>query len=133
MTVDEFLTWEAEQPDRYEFLDGQPVPLEPSTQARSSLIVDIVSLLKPALRDTGMRVLINIRVPLPLIQECRYPAIVVDSGPYASTATEPTQPVAVIDVDRHRDWSTLSEVRYLSLYSGDDPETVLTFLQWRTN
>ncbi|MBY3363727.1 Uma2 family endonuclease [Rhizobium laguerreae] len=130
MNLGEFLIWESQQPVRYEFVDSRPVPLESSTQARSSLIVDIVTLLRPAVRETGMRVLINIRVPVG--DEVRYPAVVIDAGPYFPSATEPTQPFAVIDVDRQRDWSALSGVQFLSLMTGDDPEEVLTFISART-
>jgi hypothetical protein len=131
MTVKEFLTREAEQPNRYEFLDGLPVPLEPSTQARSLMISDIVAVLRPATRGTGMRVLVNFRIQY--AEEVRYPAVVIDAGPYVPDATEPSRPYAVIDVDRRRDWSALHDVRYLSLKTGDDPEQVLTFLAARTN
>ncbi|NEK19867.1 Uma2 family endonuclease [Rhizobium leguminosarum] len=131
VTPDEFLAWEAGQPNRYEFIDGGPVQLEPSTQARSLLIVDIVSLLRPAVRGTTLRVLSNFRIRY--ADEVRYPAVVIDSGPYIPDATEPSQPYAIIDVDRDRDWATLHDVRYLSLKTGDDPEQVLTFLAARTN
>ncbi|UWU29132.1 Uma2 family endonuclease [Rhizobium sp. WSM1274] len=130
MTIDEFLAWEVQQPGRYEFLDGQPVPLEGSTQGRSLLISDIAAILRPTVRGTGMRVLINFRVRVG--DEVRYPAVVIDAGPYVADALEPSQPYAVIDVDRPRDWSALPDVRYLSLKTGDDPEEVLTFISART-
>lgn len=133
MTLTEFLAWEAEQPERFEFVAGEPVSVEPSTQARSLLIVDIVSILKPALKGTGMRVLINFRVPLPSIREVRYPAVVIDAGPYIPDALEPSEPVAIIDVGRDRDWSALPQARYLSVNVGDDPEAVLTLVPMRTN
>lgn len=131
MTVDEFLVWEAEQPDRFEFLAGNPVPLARSTQARSLLITDIIALLRPAVRGTGLRVLANFRIKCG--GEVRYPAVVIDAGPYVPSATEPTQPFAIIDVDRDRDWSALPDVRYLALDIGDDPNGVLTLLPKRTN
>ncbi|TAY50918.1 Uma2 family endonuclease [Rhizobium leguminosarum] len=124
MTIDEFLEWENLREHRYEFLSGQPVPVPPSTQARSLLISDIVSILRPAVRGTGLRVRCG--------SEVRYPAVVIDTGPYVATATEPTQPFAVIDVDRPRDWSALPGVQFLSLVTGDDPEEVLTFISART-
>jgi len=130
MELSEFLAWEAEQPERYEFVGNRPVPLEPSTQARSLLIGDIVALLRPAVRDTGMRVLINIRVQCG--GEVRYPAVVIDAGQYIPSALEPSRPVAVIDVDRFRDWCALPSVRYLSMRIGDDPGAVLTLLSKRT-
>ncbi|MGO7353921.1 hypothetical protein ACCS66_04195 [Rhizobium ruizarguesonis] len=73
------------QPDRWEFVDGQRVQLEPSTQARSLLIADIVAILRPAVRGTGMRVLINFRVRVG--DEVRYPTVVIDAG-----GTSQTQP-----------------------------------------
>ncbi|MBX5152587.1 hypothetical protein HJB78_16575 [Rhizobium lentis] len=130
MTVDEFLTWESQQTGRFEFLAGQRVPVKPSTQARSLLITDIVSLLKPALRGTSMRVLTNFRVRCG--DDVRYPAVIVDAGQYIPTAREPSQPFAIIDVDRERDWSAIPSIRYLPMSVGDDPHRVLTLLQMRT-
>ncbi|MGO8034936.1 Uma2 family endonuclease [Rhizobium leguminosarum] len=130
MTVDEFLAWESHQPDRYELIGGQPVSVEPSTQAHSLLITDIVSLLRPAVRGIGLRVLINVRVTLG--DDIRYPAVVIDDGPFVADATRPSKPVAIIDVDRRRDWSDLPDIRYLSMKIGDDADQVLTLLQMRT-
>ncbi|MGX9991633.1 hypothetical protein ACS4RR_021120 [Rhizobium sp. Z1P35] len=129
MNLGEFLIWESQQPVRYEFVDSRPVPLESSTQARSLLISDIVSILRPAVRGTGLRVLANFRVRCG--SEVRYPAVVIDSGPYIPDATEPSQPYAIIDVDRARDWSALPGVQFLSLMTGDDPEEVLTLMSVR--
>ncbi|WP_086156287.1 Uma2 family endonuclease [Rhizobium sp. Kim5] len=131
MAVDEFLAWEADQPLRFEFLDGQPLPVEPSTQARSVLISDIVSLLRPAVRGTGLRVLSNFRIRH--ADDVRYPAVIIDGGSYDPNATLPSQPFAIVDVDRFRDWSALPGVRYLALDTGDDPNGVLTLLPKRTN
>ncbi|NKM65279.1 hypothetical protein GFL58_30650 [Rhizobium leguminosarum bv. viciae] len=131
MTVDEFIEWESEQPDRWEFIGGQPVPVAQSTHARSLLIADIVAILRPAVRGTVLRVLPNFRIRY--ANEIRYPAVMVDAGPYVPSATEPTQPFAIIDVDRDRDWSGLPGVRYLSLNTGDEPDRVLTLLPMRTN
>jgi hypothetical protein len=131
VTVEEFLAWEADQPERYEFIEGQPVAVESSTQARSLLITDIVSLLRPAVRGTGLRVLTNVRVQCG--SDVRYPAVVIDSGPFDPDATLPAQPVAIIDVDRRRDWSGLPGMMYLPMETGDDPEQVLTLIPKRTN
>ncbi|WP_182563974.1 Uma2 family endonuclease [Rhizobium leguminosarum] len=131
MNVDEFLAWEADQPLRFEFLDGQPVPVEPSTQAQSVLISDIVSLLRPAVRATGLRVLSNFRIRY--ANDVRYPAVIIDGGSCDPNATLPSQPFAIVDVDRFRDWSALPGVRYLVLDTGDDPNGVLTLLPKRTN
>ncbi|MGO4569051.1 hypothetical protein AB4Z52_29390 [Rhizobium sp. 2YAF20] len=130
MTLPEFLIWETRQPDRFEFVGDQPLLLEPSTQARSLLIGDIVAILRPAVRGTGMRILPGIRVVVG--REVRYPAVVVDAGPYLPEATEPSRPVMIVDVDRQRDWSALPDVRYLSMEIGDDVGQVSTLLRMRT-
>ncbi len=118
MTLDQFLQWEAKQDRRVEFIDGEARFLPESSQQRSMLISEIVAALKPVTNNSIVRVLVNFRVPIRSIQECRYPAIVVDASPFDANALEPGKPIVVIDVDRDRDWSSLEGAKAYSL-SGD--------------
>ncbi|MBP2563377.1 hypothetical protein J2857_006176 [Neorhizobium galegae] len=118
MTLDQFLQWEATQDRRFEFIDGEVRFLPESNQQRSVLISDIVAALKPVTNNSIVRVLVNFRVPIRSIQECWYPAIVVDASPFDPDAMEPGRPIVVIDVNRERDWSSLEGAKAYSL-SGD--------------
>jgi len=120
MNLEGFLVWSAEQPDRYEFVDGNALPLPGSTQQRAALKADILAALHARNRDTRYRVYSSIRIVLPSIHEVRYPSIVVDAGPYIPEATEPSKTVLVVDIGRHRDWSALPDARYL--YVTDDAD-----------
>jgi hypothetical protein len=125
MNLAEFLTWEAEQDRPFEYIDGQPVPISTSTQRRSLLITDILVGLRQRYRDTDYRVLPRMRISLPVIDEVRYPDVIVDAGPLQPDALEPSQPVIVIDVGRERDWSMMP-AKYLSVPSDADVDTVLS-------
>lgn len=125
MILEDFLSWSAAQPDRYEYIDGQAVPLPGSTQQRAALKAEILAALHAKCRGTGCRVLSAIRIILPSIQEVRYPSLIVDAGPYIPDATEPSRPILIIDIGRERDWSELPEARYLYVPDDADPDTAV--------
>lgn len=126
MILEEFLIWSKAQPERYEYIDGQPVPLPGSTQQRTALKTDILAALHAKCRGTGYRVYPSIRIVLPSIQEVRYPSIVVDAGLFDPDATEPTKPVLIIDIGRDRDWSELPDARYLYVPDDADADTFIS-------
>lgn len=125
MILEEFLTWSAEQTERYEYLDGQPILLPGSTQQRAALKADIFAAMHGKCRGTGYRVYSSIHVVLPTIQEVRYPSIIVDAGPFDHDATEPSNPVIIIDIGRERDWSAMSCARYLYVPDDTYADTVI--------
>ena len=49
-TLDEFLAWEDEQPERYEFLDGLVRMMTGGTEDHDRLSVNLIALLRNALR-----------------------------------------------------------------------------------
>jgi len=126
MILEEFLIWSAEQPDRYEYIDGQAVPLPGSTQQRAALKGDILAALHARCHGTVYRILSSIRIVLTSIQEVRYPSLIVDAGPYMPDATEPSKPVLIIDIGRDRDWSELPDARYLYVPDDADADTVIS-------
>jgi hypothetical protein len=125
MILEDFLSWSAAQPERYEYIDDQPVLMTGSTQQRAALKADILTALHALCRGTGYRVYSSIHIVLPSIQEVRYPSIVVDAGPYIPDATEPSRPILIIDIGRERDWSELPEARYLYVPDDADPDTAV--------
>ena len=125
MILEEFLIWSAEQPEQYEYIDGQPVLVSGSTQQRAALKADILAALHAKFRGTGCRVYSSIRIVLPSIQEVRYPSLVVDAGLFDPDATEPSKPILIIDIGRDRDWSALLEAQYLYVPDDADADTAI--------
>jgi Uma2 family endonuclease len=55
MTAAEFLSWETEQPERYEFIDGQAFAMAGASEAHGTIVFNIPMLLGPALRGGPCR------------------------------------------------------------------------------
>jgi len=97
MTLDDFLVWEAAQPERYEFDGLQPVAMNGGTVAhgviRSNLAVELASRLRgTSCRPYGptLKILVAGRV--------RYPDAFVACSPIVNNATWLTEPVVVFEI-----------------------------------
>lgn len=55
MTLDEFLAWEREQPERYEFADGVVVMMTGGSLAHVMIATNILTALRQTLRGSGCR------------------------------------------------------------------------------
>lgn len=56
MTVAEYLAWEAEQPIKHEYIDGEVYARAGSTLPHNDIAVNLTSLLRPFLRGKGCKV-----------------------------------------------------------------------------
>src|SRR5690349_13138651 len=97
MTLDEFLGWEREQPERYEFADGVVTMMTGGSAAHVTIAINLALALRNALRGSGcrpftsdMRVIANGTV--------RYPDISVICHPIDDTENRVTEPIIVIEV-----------------------------------
>jgi Uma2 family endonuclease len=97
MTLDEFLAWEREQPERYEFADGVVVMITGGSAAHSVISLNLALALRHALRGSGcrpfssdMKVLANKTV--------RYPDVSVTCSPVSDGDTVLPEPVLIIEV-----------------------------------
>jgi Uma2 family endonuclease len=98
-TLQEFLPWEEQQPDRYELVDGQPVLMSGGTQAHNLIAVNLISALRPLLRGTPCRPGgSDLRVPVPVTGRSRYPDVTIDCGRYEPGAHDATSPAVVFEV-----------------------------------
>ncbi len=86
MTLEDFLVWEAKQPERYEFDGFQPVAMNGGTLAHALIGSNLVIELGIHLRDThcraygtGLKTLVAGRV--------RYPDVFVACSPITPDAT----------------------------------------------
>jgi Uma2 family endonuclease len=53
----EYLDWEAQQPFRYEYMDGQIVAMTGDTIPHNQIAVNLVAILRPHLRGKGCKIL----------------------------------------------------------------------------
>ena len=97
MSLDQFLAWEREQPDRFEFADGAVTMMTGGSAAHVTIAMNIAFTLREGLRGSGcrpfgsdMKVIANGAV--------RYPDISVICHPIDDAETRLTEPVVVIEV-----------------------------------
>ncbi|MFM9943232.1 MAG: Uma2 family endonuclease [Hyphomicrobiaceae bacterium] len=101
MTVEEFLQWNLSQDERYELVDGVPVPLRAMAGAKDehdtvvvNLIVALGSQLagspcRPKTADTALRT---------RIKRVRRPDVTIECAPVEHGSLEARNPVAVLEV-----------------------------------
>jgi len=97
MTLDDFLIWEAEQPERYEYDGFGPVAMNGGTVAHATIGTNLIIELGNRLRGThcraygsGLKILVAGRV--------RYPDAFVACTPASNEATWRTDPVVVFEI-----------------------------------
>lgn len=94
-----FLTWESEQPDRYEFVGGIAQMMAGGTMAHSLISTNILSALRPSLRGSSCRPNgSDLRVPIPNRGNSRYPDITVDCGQYVPTSHDAAKPTVIFEI-----------------------------------
>jgi Uma2 family endonuclease len=101
MTADEFLIWNLDQDERYELVDGIPVPMRAMAGASNyhdAITTNLIGLLFAALRggpckprtaDTAIRT---------SIRKVRRADVVIECAPPKPNSYEATSPVAVFEV-----------------------------------
>ncbi len=97
MSLEEFLAWEREQPERYEYAGGVITMMTGGSAAHVTIALNLAITLRHALRGTGcrpfgsdMKVIANRTV--------RYPDISVTCRPVDDRDYEISDPVLVIEV-----------------------------------
>jgi Uma2 family endonuclease len=97
MSLDEFLAWEREQPERYEYAGGVVTMMTGGSAAHVTIALNLVIALRHALRGTGcrpfasdMKVIAN--------DTARYPDISVTCHPVGDRDDNISHPVLVIEV-----------------------------------
>ncbi len=97
MTLDDFLVWEAQQPERYEYNGFGPVAMNGGTAAHDTIRMNLGSELVVRLRGTScqahgpdLKILVAGRV--------RYPDAYVTCTPIENAATWTSDPVVVFEI-----------------------------------
>ncbi len=77
----EFLTWEADQPERWELVAGEPRLMAGGTQVHALIASNLIAFLRPKLRGGPCRPSgSDLRIPIPKTGNLRYPDVTIDCG-----------------------------------------------------
>ncbi len=96
-TVDDFLEWEAQQPERYEFIDGMIVGMVGGSVAHATIRDNVTAALRDRLRGSGCRAL-SLEVKASANGNVHYPDVLVACSPLEPTADRVADPVIIIEV-----------------------------------
>jgi Uma2 family endonuclease len=82
MSLEEFLAWEAAQPTKHEFVDGDIFAMAGASRAHGTIALNLAALVRPAIRKTGCQAYIADMKVVPAGQRSvRYPDLVVTCDP----------------------------------------------------
>ena len=101
MTADEFLIWNLSQEERYELVDGFPVPLRGMSGASTThdqIVVNLIALLRDRLRGTNCRPTTPDVALRTAIKRVRRPDVTIERAPPDAKSYEARNPVAVFEV-----------------------------------
>jgi Uma2 family endonuclease len=97
MTLEEFLAWEREQPERYEYAGGVITMMTGASLARVTITMNVAFALRQSLRGKGCRPFAN-DAKVMAGGSVRYPDIAVTCMPISGTDDVVPEPVLVIEV-----------------------------------
>ncbi len=122
-TVDDFLEWEAQQPERYEFVDGMIVGMVGGSVAHATLRDNVTAAFREKLRGSGCRALSQ-EVKVAASGNVHYPDVMVICSSIEPTADQVRDPVVIVEVlsrttgdrDRGAKWIAYRELASLQHY-----------------
>ena len=132
-TLDEFLAWENEQDERYEFLDGLVRMMTGGTEDHDRLSVNLIALLRNALRGGPCSVhASNLKVVSRAGNASIYPELFVRCGPREGKRTWIEDAVVAVEVlsprtakddltRKRRAYTMLPTMRVVVYASQDEP------------
>jgi Uma2 family endonuclease len=101
MTVEEFLQWNLLQDQRYELVDGHPVPLRAMAGAsgqHDEIVVNLIALLRNQLRGSPCRPRTADTAVRTKIKGVRRPDVTIECAPLERNSLEAQKPIAVFEV-----------------------------------
>lgn len=101
MTADEFLIWNLSQDQRYELVDGMPVPLRAMTGASNfhdDIVTNLIAALKGKLRESDCKPRTADTALRTGIKRVRRPNVTVDCAESRPDSYESHKPVAAFEV-----------------------------------
>ena len=97
MSLDEFLAWERDQPEKHEYAAGVIRMMTGASLAHATITINIAYALRQALRGTGCRPFVS-DAKVIAAGSVRYPDIVVTCQPVDGTNDIVPEPVLVVEV-----------------------------------
>ena len=101
MTVEEFLQWNLDQEERFELVDGVPVPLRAmagATGEHDTIVVNLIAQLRQRLAGTPCRPRTADTAVRTKIKRVRRPDVTIECAPVEVGSLEARNPVAVFEV-----------------------------------
>lgn len=101
MTADEFLVWNLSQDEKYELVDGIPVPLHAragAARGHDFIIVNLIRRLGNRLQATPCRPTTSDQAVRTAIKKIRRHDVTIECGSASDDSLEVVQPVAVFEV-----------------------------------
>ena len=123
--LDEFLTWEADQPERWALIDGRPVMMTGGTQAHSLVSINLTSALRRMLSGSPCRPAGSDLRVVTGNGNVRYPDAFIDCGDLRPDSREASEPAIVFEVlSRSTAWIDL----HIKLRDYDATRSVLMYV-----
>jgi Uma2 family endonuclease len=97
MTLEQFLVWEEQQPERYEFSGGEVWMMAGGTEGHDSVRGGVFTELRRQLAGKPCRPHLDVKLVCPTGRS-RYPDVAVVCGPRDPKATQLRDPVVVVEV-----------------------------------
>ena len=97
MSLDEFLAWERDQPEKHEYAGGAITMMTGASLAHATITMNVAFALRQALRGTGCRPFVN-DAKVIASDSVRYPDNVVTCQPVSGTDDIVREPIVVIEV-----------------------------------
>ena len=97
MSLDEFLAWEREQPERYEYAGGLATMMTGASLAHVTITMNITFALRQALRGTGCRPFAN-DAKVVAAGSVRYPDVAVTCEPVTASDDIVPDPILIFEV-----------------------------------
>ena len=101
MSVEEFLQWNLSQDQRYELVDGFPVPLRAMAGAKAQhdiIVVNLIALLRDQLRKSPCKPRTADTALRTNIKSVRRPDVTIECAPPERDSLEARTPIAVFEV-----------------------------------
>ncbi|MBV1693713.1 MAG: Uma2 family endonuclease [Hyphomicrobiales bacterium] len=101
MTVEEFLKWNLSQDERYELVDGVPVPMRAmagATDQHDTITINLIVALGNQLRGSGCRPKTSDTAVRTKIKSVRRPDVTIECAPVQKGSLEAGNPIAVFEV-----------------------------------
>ena len=122
-TVEDFVEWEAQQPERYEFIDGRILGMVGGSAAHATIKGNVFARLRARLQGGPCRVFVeSLKVVTDVASH--YPDVVVTCVPVRPSDDQISEPVVVVEVlsrttadrDRSAKWVGYQDIPSLQHY-----------------